>query len=110
MLSIYYLAAHRALHPFPTRRSSDLYAMDYPGHGYSDIPEATYSSEFFVTRVAQFLDQLDIRDAVIVGESTGGRIALLLAARHNPSVRAVVALNPYDYPGRPGTRRGPALA
>src|SRR5213594_896505 len=87
-----------------------IYALDYPGHGYSDIPEATYSSEFFVTRVAQFLDQLDIRDAVIVGESIGGSIALLLAARHNPRVRAVVAINPYDYDGGRGIRRSSLLA
>ena len=87
-----------------------IYAMDYPGHGYSDIPEATYSSEFFVTRVARFLDQLDIRDAVIVGESIGGSIALLLAARHNPRVRAVVAINPYDYDGGRGIRRSSVLA
>jgi len=87
-----------------------IYAMDYPGHGYSDIPEATYSSEFFVTRVARFLEQLDIRDAVIVGESIGGSIALLLAARHNPRVRAVVAINPYDYDGGRGIRRSSVLA
>src|SRR5205823_10758835 len=87
-----------------------VYALDYPGHGYSGIPEATYSSKFFVTRVAQFLDQLDIRDAVIVGESIGGSIALLLAARHNPRVRAVVAINPYDYDGGRGIRRSSVLA
>src|SRR5437870_6843844 len=87
-----------------------IYALDYPGHGYSDIPEATYSSEFFVTRVAQFLDQLDIRDAVIVGESIGGSIALLLAARHNPRVRSVVAINPYDYAGGRGIRRSSSIA
>src|SRR5438034_7007800 len=93
MLSIYYLAAHRALHPFPTRRSSDLYAMDYPGHGYSDIPEATYSSEFFVTRVARFLDQLDIRDAVIVGESIGGdRKSTRLNSSHTVISYAVFCL------------------
>ncbi|MGH9262554.1 MAG: alpha/beta fold hydrolase, partial [Acidimicrobiales bacterium] len=59
-----------------------VYALDYPGHGYSDIPRATYSAEFFVTTVAHALDRLDIKDAVVVGESIGGSIALLLAARH----------------------------
>src|SRR3989449_7942799 len=87
-----------------------VYALDYPGHGYSDIPQAEYSSELFVTAVVQFLDQLDIRDAVIVGESIGGSIALLLAARHNPRVRAVVAINPYDYDGGRGIRRSSLLA
>ena len=87
-----------------------VYALDYPGHGYSDIPKAEYSSELFVTAAAQFLDQLDIRDAVIVGESIGGTIGLLLAARNNPRVRAVVAINPYDYDGGRGIRRSSLLA
>jgi len=87
-----------------------VYALDYPGHGYSDIPNATYSADFFVTMVAHALDQLDIKDAVVVGESIGGSIALLLAARHNPRVRRVVAINPYDYDGGRGLRRSSALA
>src|SRR3989442_6788670 len=87
-----------------------VYALDYPGHGYSDIPKAEYSSELFVTAAAQFLDQLDIRDAVIVGESIGGTIALVLAARHNARVRAVVAINPYDYDGGGGIPKNALLA
>ena len=87
-----------------------VYALDYPGHGYSDIPNATYSADFFVTTVAHALDRLDIKDAVVVGESIGGSIALRLAARHNPRVRRVVAINPYDYDGGRGLRRSSALA
>jgi pimeloyl-ACP methyl ester carboxylesterase len=87
-----------------------VYALDYPGHGYSDIPRATYSAEFFVMTVANALDRLNVEDAVVVGESIGGSIALLLAARHNPRVRRVVAINPYDYDGGRGIRRSSALA
>lgn len=87
-----------------------VYALDYPGHGYSDIPRAEYSPELFVTAVARFLDQLDIRDAVVVGESIGGTIALLLAARRAPRVRSVVAINPYDYDRGRGLRRSSLLA
>jgi len=87
-----------------------VYALDYPGHGYSDIPRATYSAEFFVTTVAKALDRLGVKDAVVVGESIGGSIALLLAARHNPRVARVVAINPYDYDGGRGIRRSSALA
>ena len=87
-----------------------VYALDYPGHGFSDIPKGDYSAEFFVAAVAHFLDQLDIKDAVVVGESIGGAIALLLAARRNRRVRGVVAVNPYDYDGGRGIRRSSALA
>ncbi len=87
-----------------------VYALDYPGHGYSDIPNSDYAPEFFVTTVARFLDRMNIDDAVVVGESIGGSIALLLAARHNPRVRSVVAINPYDYDAGRGLRRSSVLA
>jgi pimeloyl-ACP methyl ester carboxylesterase len=87
-----------------------VYALDSPGHGHSDAPDADYAAEFFVASVAGFLDRLDIQDAVLAGESIGGTIALLLAARHNPRVRGVVAVNPYDYDRGRGLRRSSALA
>ena len=87
-----------------------VYALDYPGHGYSDIPRVEYTVEFFVGAVAGFLERLEIKDAVIVGESIGGTIGLLLAARANPRVRRVIAINPYDYDAGRGLRRGSLLA
>ncbi len=87
-----------------------VYALDYPGHGYSDIPGTEYTVEFFVASVAQFLDRLGIEDATVAGESIGGTIALLLAARRNPRVRRVVAINPYDYDRGRGLRRSSMLA
>lgn len=87
-----------------------VYALDYPGHGYSDIPKAAYSAELFVTAVAQALDRLNIEDAVVVGESIGGSIGLLLAARHNRRVQRVIAINPYDYDAGRGLRRSSAAA
>jgi pimeloyl-ACP methyl ester carboxylesterase len=74
-----------------------VYALDYPGHGHSDAPDARYDADFFVESVGAFLDQMPIERATLVGESIGGTIALVLAARHHPRVASVVAINPYDY-------------
>ena len=87
-----------------------VYALDYPGHGWSDIPRAAYTPELFVKAVDQFLHRLDIADATLVGESIGGSVALLLAARRHPRVRRVVAINPYDYDRGRGLRRSSAMA
>jgi pimeloyl-ACP methyl ester carboxylesterase len=87
-----------------------VYTLDYPGHGYSDAPDADYAAEFFVASVERFLDLLNIENAVLAGESIGGTIALLLAARRNPRVRGVLAVNPYDYDHGRGLRRSSALA
>src|SRR3990170_2243350 len=74
-----------------------VYALDYPGHGYSDIPTARYDADFFTDAVEGFLDKLDLRDVTLAGVSIGGSISLIIAARRNPRVARVIAINPYDY-------------
>ena len=39
-----------------------VYALDFPGHGYSDIPNANYDAAFFTKTVEGFLNKLDLRD------------------------------------------------
>ena len=74
-----------------------VYALDYPGHGYSDIPKARYDADFFAHSTEAFLDVLELRDVTLSGVSIGGAIALIMAGRRNPRVARVVAINPYDY-------------
>ena len=87
-----------------------VYALDYPGHGFSDIPTVEYTPEFFTDVVARFLEQLNIQDAIVAGESIGGSISLVLAARHNPRVKQVIAINAYDYDAGRGIMRGSPVA
>lgn len=86
-----------------------IYAVDYPGHGWSDIPRADYTPEFLARFTAGFLEALDLRDVLIAGVSIGASIPLLLAAKRNPRIRAVVSINPYDY-GQRGIERANAVA
>jgi pimeloyl-ACP methyl ester carboxylesterase len=82
-----------------------VWALDYPGHGYSDIPRARYDADFFVRSVESFLDAFDLRDVTLCGVSIGGAIALIAAGRRNARVARVIAINPYDYAkGRGMTR------
>jgi pimeloyl-ACP methyl ester carboxylesterase len=91
-------------------RHFTVYAPDYPGHGYSDIPSVDYEPKLFVNAVAGFLETLDIQDATVAGISIGGTIALLLAAQHHPRVKTVIAINPYDYAKGLGIRRSSVVA
>jgi len=86
-----------------------VYALDYPGHGYSDIPAAAYDAQFFVRAVGGFLDALDLRDVILCGVSIGGSIALITAGQHNARVVRVVAVNPYDYAKGRGMARSSLL-
>jgi pimeloyl-ACP methyl ester carboxylesterase len=87
-----------------------VYACDYPGHGWSDVPAADYSPEDFYGWIATFLESLRIDGACVAGISIGGTIALLLGARRHPLVRRVIAVNPYDYPPAAGVRKSSVAA
>ncbi len=74
-----------------------VYAPDYPGHGYSESPDEAYDAPFFSAAIEGFLERLDLQNVTLAGISIGGVIALVLAARHNPRIRRVISINPYDY-------------
>ena len=86
-----------------------VYALDYPGHGYSDIPKAEYDADFFVHSVEGFLAGLDLHDVTLCGVSIGGAISLVVAGRRNARVARVIAINPYDYARGRGMTRSSML-
>lgn len=88
----------------------EVIAIDLPGHGRSTAPRATYTADYFTDSVQGLLDVLDLKDAVVVGDSIGGTIALMLAARGNARVARVIGVNPYDYGRWGGIRRSSTLA
>jgi pimeloyl-ACP methyl ester carboxylesterase len=91
-------------------KSFTVYAPDYPGHGFSDIPKTDYEPELFVKAVEGFLDKLDLNDVTLAGISIGGVIPLIIAAKQNPRVTKVIAVNPYDYGGGTGLARANIFA
>jgi pimeloyl-ACP methyl ester carboxylesterase len=87
-----------------------VHAFDYPGHGWSEIPNTSYRPELFVRTVEAFLDHAGITEATLAGVSIGGTIPLVLASKQNPRVKKVVSVNPYDYGKGMGIRRGNLVA
>lgn len=87
-----------------------VFAFDYPGHGWSDIPAAEYAPEDFIRWTSAFLDAVGVERATLAGVSIGGTTALVLAARSNPRVARVVAINPYDYWPLGGIRKSSLMA
>ena len=74
-----------------------VYAVDYPGHGWSDVPDARYHPDDFYRWAEKFLNKIDVKDATVAGISIGGTIVLELAGRQNPRIAKVVSINPFDY-------------
>jgi pimeloyl-ACP methyl ester carboxylesterase len=66
-------------------------AMDMRGHGDSGWhPQAAYLVEDYVQDLEGLVEQLGLRDIVVWGNSTGGRVAQVFAGMHPERTRAVI--------------------
>jgi 2-hydroxy-6-oxonona-2,4-dienedioate hydrolase len=70
------------------------YAPDLPGYGLSDKPDHTLDVEEQGEVLAEWMEALGLRDAVVVGVSLGTQFASALAARRPDLVRGLVLASP----------------
>lgn len=73
------------------------FAEDFPiirydkrGHGLSACPPGPYSIRDHANDLAGLLEHLNVRQAILIGISVGGMIALDHAIRHSQSIKALV--------------------
>src|SRR5207248_9043217 len=69
-------------------------APDLPGHGGSAKPDAPYTIDFYAGVVRSLGRELGVREAVVVGNSLGGQIALELGLSYPTWTRALVLAAP----------------
>ena len=74
-------------------RGHRVIRIDLLGHGGSEKPKDGYSMEEQADRVAGALGRLNVRRAMLVGHSTGGEVAIALAARHPGVARRLVVMD-----------------
>ena len=68
------------------------YALDFWGFGESGKKRDTYAVQDFVTLVDQFMEQLGIAQAPLVGHSMGGTVSLSVAIQYPHRVHKVVVI------------------
>jgi len=85
-------------------------APDLPGHGESDKPRITYTTEYYIETLAAFLDELDLDSVTLAGISMGGCIALGYALQNQAQVDRLALVDSYglgsDAPWRPMAAMG----
>jgi pimeloyl-ACP methyl ester carboxylesterase len=86
-----------------------LYAVDFPGMGWSDIAAgASYTEPALRRAIVEFVQKLDLKEVTLAGESMGATVALTASTELQDRVRRIVAVNPYDYSGGVGRANGVA--
>src|SRR5581483_6131722 len=74
------------------RNQYHVMAIDMRGHGDSGwSPEAAYLVEDYVKDLAAFVEQLNLRNIVLLGNSTGGRVAQVYAGQHPDRVSRLIS-------------------
>jgi pimeloyl-ACP methyl ester carboxylesterase len=86
-----------------------VYAVDFPGMGWSDIvPGASYEEPALRAAVTRVVEDLDLSDLTLAGESMGATLSLTASVDLGDRVRRIVAFNTYDFDD--GTKRANLLA
>ena len=81
-------------------REHRVVVVDLLGHGGSEKPTSGYTVPNQADLIAEALDKLDVRNAVVAGHSLGGSIAVGLAERSPQLVRKVMIVDtPPDHSG-----------
>lgn len=78
-----------------------IIAVDLPDHGRSGHTTA-FSYQDYSQQVLQLLDSLDVKKAVVLGHSMGGKVAMCLAQQHPERVSQLIVADiaPVAYPDR----------
>ena len=70
--------------------AANLLTLDFPGHGRSGEPPESWGVAEFAEMLHALLQSLQIQKVKVIAHSFGGRVAILLAARHPDRVEQLV--------------------
>ncbi|MFE8069764.1 alpha/beta hydrolase [Marinobacteraceae bacterium S3BR75-40.1] len=82
------------------KKTHRVIALDMPGYGLTGGPEnlEDFDADNVLNTVAKFIDELDLRQVSIAGNSLGGFIAASYAAKYPARVDKLILLDPFGYP------------
>lgn len=68
-------------------------AIDLPGFGYSDVPNKVLNITEYSKIIHNLLIKLKVKNAVLIGHSFGGRIAITLAGHYDYNPEKIILIN-----------------
>ena len=98
--------------PYLTKKFK-IYVVDLPGHGDSPINKKTnYDQGFLTDSIVSFIEDLNLKNLTIAGESIGAVLAATIAIKIPNRIKKIFCFNAYDYDKRfaQGVMRGNFMA
>ncbi|MFX0004792.1 MAG: alpha/beta fold hydrolase [Candidatus Hodarchaeota archaeon] len=72
------------------KKNYHVIGFDQRGHGRSEKPDSDYSRDIMIDDIALTMDELSIRNSIVMGHSMGGSIAWGLAVNYPNLVKALI--------------------
>lgn len=76
----------------PFKDKYRIIAVDFPGFGGSDEPKEVIGVDGYTKIIEKLLDELKVKNPVLIGHSFGGRVAVKFASRND--VKKLILLSP----------------
>lgn len=70
-----------------------IYALDLPGFGLSELPPAAWDASDYAKLLTKFFDLLNIDKAHLIGHSYGGRISIVMGAEQPEMVDKLILVD-----------------
>ena len=70
-----------------------VYALDLIGHGFSDRPKVPYTPKTYIRFLKDFMDEVGIKKATLIGNSLGGGLACAVAIFFPERVNTLILIN-----------------
>jgi pimeloyl-ACP methyl ester carboxylesterase len=80
-------------------------AVDLPGCGLSDKPDAAYDMPWFLDVLHGLCAAFEARQIMLAGHSMGGQIAVHFVSRYPDIVEKLILIDPYGLKGQEGRRQ-----
>ncbi len=74
-------------------RSYQVYALDLPGFGLSEMPSTAWDASDYAKFLSAFFHKLNIDKAHLIGHSYGGRISIVMAAEEPEKVDKLILVD-----------------
>jgi pimeloyl-ACP methyl ester carboxylesterase len=68
-------------------------SIDFPNHGNSGSAKEAISATYLYQITAKFIEKLDLKNIIVIGNSIGGAVAIRLAS-NNPNIKMLSLSNP----------------
>ena len=88
--SEYHLLAAKQFHEY------DYYSIELPGNGFAPYNSKKITFNYLVQHTIDFIEELDLKDIILIGHSMGGGISAILVSKIKERIKMLISVCPMN--------------